>query len=178
MMAKVGIPTDQDEIIFLPSDINHSATGKVPVWARFINAFVLEVQRAGSEINIIAPDDYGIHFYGDVLITTDEFIAENSDVVQGFINATLKGWKYVVEKPQSAGPFVQVYIQGADAALEIGKMIKSNPLTNRGEDSIGWMKPEPWKVMEQTLREQGVLTQQMEIDQVYTTQFQRAIYNQ
>jgi ABC-type nitrate/sulfonate/bicarbonate transport system substrate-binding protein len=178
MMAKMGIPADQYETVYLPSDIEQFATGEVPVWAGFINAFVLEVQRVGYEINIIAPDDYGIHFYGDVLITTDEFIAENSDDVQRFMNATLKGWRYVVENPESAGPFVQQYNPGADDELETEKMIKSIPLVNTGEDYIGWMKPETWEIMAQTLREQGVLTQALDIDQVYTMQFLKAVYNQ
>ncbi len=46
--------------------IGEFASGDVPVWGGFIHVFVLEVQKAGYKINIISPDDYGIHFYGDV----------------------------------------------------------------------------------------------------------------
>jgi len=178
MMAKVGIAPDQYETVYLPSDIQQFAAGEVPIWAGFINAFVLEVQRAGYKINIIAPDDYGIHFYGDVLITTDEFIAENFEVIQRFMDATLRGWRYVVEHPESAGPFVQAYHPGADPELETEKMIKSIPLVNTGEDYIGWMKPEIWEVMIETLRDQGALTQRLDTGQVYTMQFLEAIYDQ
>lgn len=171
MMARVGISPDQYEVEYLPSDISLFASGDVPVWSGFINVFVLEVQQAGYKLNIIYPDDYGIHFYGDVLITTDDLISKNPDLVQRFTRAALKGWTYAVENPASIGAYVQKYNPKADPALENDKMTASIPLVNTGEDFIGWMKPEVWAGMEQTLREQGVLTKKLDVTQVYTMQF-------
>ena len=68
--------------MYSPSDISQFASGEVPVWAGFSNVFALEVQRAGNKLNIIYPDDYGIHFYGDIM--TDDRIAKNPDLVQRF----------------------------------------------------------------------------------------------
>jgi NitT/TauT family transport system substrate-binding protein len=176
MLSRVGIRPDQYEIVYLPSDVALFATREVPVWGGFINVFALDVQRAGYSLNFIYPDDYGIHFYGDVLITTDELIANNPDLVQKFTRATLKGWTYAVENPTAIGDFVQKYNPVADKALEIARMTASLPLVNTGEDHIGWMKPEIWNGMEQTLREQGVLTRTVDVDQVYTLQFLQAFY--
>lgn len=176
MMTRVGISPDQYEIEYLPSDISLFASGDVPVWSGFINVFVLEVQQAGYKLNIIYPDDYGIHFYGDVLITTDDLISMNPDLVQRFTRAALKGWTYAVENPTSIGNYVQKYNPEADPALENDKMAASIPLVNTGEDFIGWMKPEVWAGMEQTLQEQGVLTNKLDVTQVYTMQFVNEIY--
>jgi ABC-type nitrate/sulfonate/bicarbonate transport system substrate-binding protein len=134
------------------------------------------VQRAGYEINIIYPDDYGIHFYGDVLITTDELITKDPNLVQRFTRATLKGWTYAVENPTAIGAIVQKYNQDVNEATENAKMTASLPLVNTGEDFIGWMRPEIWDSMEKTLREQGVLTKTVDITQVYTLQFVQEIY--
>jgi NitT/TauT family transport system substrate-binding protein len=176
MMARVGIREDQYQTEYLPSDISLFASGEPPVWAGFINVFVLEVQRAGYKLNIIYPDDYGIHFYGDVLITSDDLISNHPDLVQRFTRAALKGWTYAVENPSSIGAFVQQYNPAADPAAEIENMTASIPLVNTGEDFIGWMKPDIWTAMEQTLREQGVLMHPLDIEQVYTLQFLKEIY--
>ncbi len=176
MMERVGIGPDQYETVYLPSDVSQFASGEVPVWAGFVNGFVLEVQRAGYKINLVYPDDYGIHFYGDVLITTDDLIAKNPDLVQRFTRAALKGWTYAVENPAAIGAFVQKYKLDADVALENAKMTASLPLVNTGEDFIGWMRPGVWAGMEKTLREQGVLTNTLEVEQVYTLQFLEEIY--
>ena len=85
-------------------------------------------------------------------------------------------WAYAVENPASIGAFVQKYNQKADPAAEIANMRASIPLVNTGEDFIGWMKPEIWAGMEQTLREQVVLTKALDIEQVYTLQFLEEIY--
>lgn len=176
MMARVGITPDQYKTEYLPSDLSLFESGDVPVWSGFINVFVLEIQQAGFSLNIIFPDDYGIHFYGDVLITTDDLILENPDLVLRFTRAALRGWRYTVENPETVGAFVQEYNPSADPEQEVDKMTASIPLVNTGEDFIGWMTPEVWVAMEQTLREQGLLNEPLEVEQVYTRQFLEEIY--
>ncbi len=176
LMTRVGVRSDQYQIVYLPSDVSLFASREAAVWAGFINVFALEVQRAGYKLNFIFPDDYGIHFYGDVLITTDDLITKNADLVSRFTRAALKGWTYAIENPTTIGTFVQKYNPNADAALENARMTASLPLVNTGEDHIGWMKPEIWTGMEKTLREQGVLTKTVTITNVYTMQFLNEIY--
>ena len=178
MMTKVGIGPEQYETVYLPSEIEQFASGEIPVWSGFVNVFILEVQRAGYEINIIYPDDYGIHFYGDVLFTTDDLIEGNPDLVLRFTRAALRGWTYAVENPDAAGSFVQKYNPDANAELETDRMIASIPIVNTGDDYIGWMEPEIWQAMEKTLHEQSILTDSVEVEQVYTMQFLEEIYNQ
>ena len=40
------------------------------------------------------------------------------------------------------------------------------------------MKPQVWEEMERTLREQGVLSNPLKIDDVYTMQFLQEIYDE
>ncbi len=178
MMSRLGIPSSEYEIVLLPSDMKEFASGRVPVWSGFLNVFVLEVQRAGYKINIVYPDDYRIHFYGDVLITTGDLIQSNPDLVRRFTRATLQGWTYAVENPDRVGGFVQRYNPNADPELESAKMAASIPLVNTGEDFIGWMKPEVWAGMEQTLHEQGLLSEPLDPESVYTMQFLQEMYGQ
>jgi NitT/TauT family transport system substrate-binding protein len=176
MTERVGVRPDQYETVYLPSDISLFATGEVPVWGAFVNVFGIDVQRAGYQVNFIYPDDYGIHFYGDLLITTDELIAAQPDLVLRFTRATLKGWTHAVENPGSVGTMIAQYHPDADTDLEIARMTASLPFINTGEDFIGWMKPEIWAGMEQTLREQGVLSAPVDVTQAYTLRFLEEIY--
>ena len=176
MMAGLDISQDQYTEVDLPSDVEEFASGRVPVWGAYINALTLTVQQAGYEINIIYPDDYGVHFYADTLFTTDDFMAKNPDLVRRFLRASLKGWTFAVENPEKTGEVVLNYVPEADPELENDKMIASIPLVNTGEDYIGWMKPEVWAGMERTLREQGVLTNPLDLKEVYTMQFLEELY--
>jgi NitT/TauT family transport system substrate-binding protein len=176
MMAKEGISEEQYERVYLPSDIKQFASGDVPVWGGFANVLLLEVQKAGYKVNIISPDDYGIHFYGDTLITTDSMIQKNPELVQRFIRATLKGWTFALENPEMIGTYIRKYSPNANADLEADKMVASIPLINTGEDHIGWMKQESWEALAQTLRIQGDLKQPLNVDDVYTMQFLEEMY--
>jgi NitT/TauT family transport system substrate-binding protein len=176
MMARVGIASDQYTVVDLPADLKMFASGDVPAWGVFINGFAINIQQAGYELNLIYPDDYGVHFYSDTLFSTDDLIATNPDLIQRFLRATLKGWTYAVENTAEIPAFVQKYYPEADLANENARMTTSLPLVNTGEDHIGWMKPEVWSGMERTLREQNVLTIPVEVEQVYTMQFLEEIY--
>ena len=45
-------------------------------------------------------------------------------------------------------------------------MVAAMPLINTGEDFIGWMKPNIWADMEQTLRKQSGVMKPLDITQV------------
>ena len=176
MMNQVGITSDQYTEVSLSNDVARFAEGDV-VWGAFITGFALTVQKAGYKVNLIYPDDYGVHFYADTVFTTDQIIASNPDLVTRFLRATLKGWTYAVENPTAIGPMVLKYNPKGDAALENDKMATSLPLVNTGEDYVGWMKPEIWAGMEQILRKQDMLTKPLTITDVYTMDFLKAIYS-
>ena len=176
MLARVGVARDQYTVVELPSDLALFASGDVPVWGVYLNGFVVPVQQAGYKLNLIYPDDYGVHFYSDTLFTTDDLIATNPELVLRFVRATLQGWTYAVENPAEVPALTQNYNPDADPLLENARMVASLPLVNTGEDHIGWMKAEVWAAMETTLREQGVLTTPVDVTQVYTMQFLEEIY--
>ncbi|MCX6028325.1 MAG: ABC transporter substrate-binding protein [Chloroflexi bacterium] len=176
MMGRLGIRPDQYTEVNLPTDLALFATGEVPVWGAYTNVLLVAARQAGLQVNVIYPDDYGVHFYADTIFTTDDMIAKNPDLVVCFLRATLKGWTYAVENPAAIGPMVVKYMPTGDPALEAVKMTASIPLVNTGEDHIGWMKPEIWAGMEKTLREQDVLTKFVDVTQVYTMQFLKEIY--
>ncbi len=176
MMARVGIPREQYTAVTLPYDVALFASGEVPVWAVYLTGSIQILEQAGYKLNIIYPDDYGVHFYADTIFATDDLIANNPDLALRFLRATFKGWTFAVENPAAMGQMVLKYKPDADAALENAKMTASLPLVNTGEDYIGWMKPEMWAEMEKTLREQGVLTAPLDVTQVYTMRFVKEIY--
>lgn len=176
LMKRVGIQPNQYTLVNSTSDLTQFYSGTVQVRSVYLTNEVLTIKAAGYDINIIYPDDYGIHNYSDTLICPDDLITSQPDLVLRFLRATLKGWTYAVENPTEIGPMVKKYNPKADSQMETEKMTASLPLVNTGEDHIGWMRPEVWAGMEQVLREQGVITTPLDVTQVYTMQFLEKIY--
>lgn len=176
MLDRFGITPDQYTEVDVDADLDSFYAGKVDVWNAFLTNEVLAARSAGYAVNVINPDDYGIHFYSDTLYARDDFIDANPELVLRFLRATLQGWTYAIENPEKAGAMIAKYNPKADLTHETEQMIASLPLINTGEEHIGWMKPEVWADMEETLRRQTVLTAPLDVTQVYTMHFLKEIY--
>lgn len=176
MMAHVGIPPDAYSEVVLPSEIEMFASGKVPVWGVYYNSFAVTLQKAGYKLNYIFPEDYGVHFYGDVIFTTDELIEDDPALVTRFLRATLGGWHFAIKEPESVGEMVTQYNSHADATLESAKMKATIPLIHIGLHHIGWMQGESWQEMHDTLLQQKILPQPFDVSEVYTMTFLYDIY--
>jgi NitT/TauT family transport system substrate-binding protein len=175
MLAQVGVNPDQ-VVLTADGDFTALYSGEIDVAGGYVTSEALLAKKAGHQVNIIYPEDYGVHLYSDTIFVTDELIATNADLVRRFLRATLKGWTYAVENPVEAGQLVARYNPKADTDFATDELVASLPLINTGEDHIGWMKPDVWAGMEQFLREQNVLTDPVDVTQVYTLQFLEDIY--
>lgn len=93
---------DTSNIHFVPpsiNDINDLLTGRVDGLTAYISnePFLLANQQV--PYRTIAPKDYGIHFYSDILFTSQDYLKTNPTVVKAFREATYKGWRYAAEHP-------------------------------------------------------------------------------
>jgi len=132
----------------------------------------------GYNINTLLAYDYGVHFYGDTLFTTDQMIEENPDLVERFIRATLRGWQYAIENPTEAVDIVLLYDHEDyhDKDYESYILIHESPLVHTGEDYIGWMKESVWQEMHDLLLDQGMLEKSINVSECYTMDFLEKIY--
>src|SRR6185295_20136092 len=177
MLATAKMSLDQMTIVST-GDFTALYTGDVDVASGGITSSVLAARKVGHEVNLIYPDDYGVHFYSTTIFTSDDYIAAHPDIVTKFLRATLNGWAYALESPQSIGAMVAKYKPEADTALESASMVVSIPYLNTGEDHIGWMKGNVWAGMLNTMRADGEISTSIEIKDVSTMQFLKEIYGE
>ncbi len=171
MMRREGIAPRDSTLVTLPSELSRFLSGSPPVWSAFINGFATTARRAGHKVNLIFPDDWGVHFYGETLFTTDEMIASSPDLVLRFLRASLKGWVWASQNPERVGEAVRRRKPDADPALETDKMVASLPLIHTGEDRVGWMKPAVWAGMAKVLAEEGLVPPTFDPAGAYTLDF-------
>lgn len=176
MLAKVGIGMDQFEAVSPDYGMEAFFAGEVDVWGGYLTAEVVTAREQGHELNLIFPGDYGIHAYNDGIITAERTIQENPDLVQRFLRATLRGWRYAIENPDEAVAITLKYDEELDEAQQRAMMEAQIPLIHTGEDEIGWMRAEVWEGMHDILLEHGILDQPLDSDEAYTMEFLYEIY--
>jgi NitT/TauT family transport system substrate-binding protein len=176
MMTKLKLDIHKVNITPYSYDLQPFYSGQIDATPAVAAGSLIGILQHYPDANLIWAEDYGIHFYADTLFTTDQMIADNPDLVLRFLQATLKGHLYAVENPDDAAQISLLYAIDPTYEVQYQMMLASLPLINTGEDHIGWMKPEIWSGMEETLREQGLLTQPLDVTQVYTMQFMNEIF--
>jgi NitT/TauT family transport system substrate-binding protein len=176
MMARLGLDPHSVEQVDVGYDLAPFFNGELDILPGFVNYDLLIARDQGHEVNLILPDDYGVHLYGYTLFATEQLVNENPDLVLRFLRATLRGWQWAIENHQEAGPLALKYDPTLDAALQAAIMEASAPLVYTGEDHIGWMRAEVWEGMYDILLEQGLLEKSFDVHQAYTTEFLQDIY--
>jgi len=80
--------------ISAPWDLKTFILWEYDIKQAYINDEPLSLAKEWIETNIIDPNDYGVHFIGDIYFTRREFIQENPELIQNFIN-TIGEWREI-----------------------------------------------------------------------------------
>lgn len=120
-----------------------------------------ELEAVGIETSIIDPADYGIDFYGDVIITSKEQTLSSPELVERFLSASLKGWKYALQNSSEISDYI-LTLPGVkkrnidkEFLLKEAKMIHSIVRPDLVE--IGHMNRGRWENILKSYEELGVI---------------------
>ena len=172
MMEKAGIDTKKIKEVVAPIGIDALARGEADARMIYVTNEGLEAQEKGYALNLFYPEDYGIQMYADTLITSDALIAQNPQLVQRFVRASLKGWNWAVAYPDDAGALSLQYGSSLVASHEVNMMKMSLPFIYTARSSIGGMSTSTWAEMENIVAaESGLISTSTLVQNIFTTEF-------
>ena len=151
--------------------------GQAEVIDAFINNQPVQLKQQGYDINVILPSDYGIDLYANVIFTTEEMIKTQPDVVEAFVRATTLGMQHAIQDPEAATKLTLARGTGLNPSSEATSMRLALPLMNPAGSRPGMMSAANWQTAYQMLHDQGLLTQQLDVQQAYTLTFLDKAYS-
>jgi NitT/TauT family transport system substrate-binding protein len=134
-------------------------------------------QATGTDPVVMLVADGGFKGYSSLIATSDKMIAQNPDLVQRFINASILGWVSYLNGDPSAGnalilkenpEMTQPLLDYGRAALKTNGILQSGDAAKLG---IGAMTSERWAEFYQTTADQGLYPKGLDITKAYTLQF-------
>lgn len=178
MIGKHGLSESDVVLVEYSFDFGMLYRGEADVIPIYLFDEPYVMAKEGYELNIILPEDYGIHAYGDTLFTTEQLVQEQPDLVLRFVRATLKGWRYAIENPEATVDIVLKYDDPGyhDREYELHILDNQAPLIHTGENEIGWMKQSVWQDMHNMLLDQGLIERPIDINKAYTMEYLNKIY--
>ena len=132
----------------------------------------VQIRDRGFEINEIFYRDAGAPTVGLSIIVNDEYLAENPDIVERFVAASLKGWDAARENPEAAAQsLVDTFISGdleqIKKQLDVDLMLVCAP----GAETLGAPPEENWQLTWDLLTTYQGLSTELPIEDYYTTEF-------
>ncbi|MBI4271755.1 MAG: ABC transporter substrate-binding protein [Candidatus Rokubacteria bacterium] len=127
-----------------------------------------------KDLVLFDPADYGVVVPRDPIVTSEKMIRERPAVVQGFLRASLRGWKWAVEHPEEAVDIVMkqnpTLKRDHQVAMlrEVGKLLTWGAAKDKG---IGYIDPKWADFTLKFLLENKQLQKPIPLEQVYTLKF-------
>ncbi len=97
LFKKAGIDPTRMKYVPTTSNIDDFITKKVDIYPAYKSNEPFLLKDKGIDYQIIDPDDYDIHFFGDVLFTSEAMLHTHPEAVKAFRDASFKGWKYAFD---------------------------------------------------------------------------------
>lgn len=115
--------------------------------------------------------DERLDYYTPVIIANDKTLADNPQMVQKFLRATEKGYRYAIENPAQSAALLQKY--APDYSLEMLTMSQEYLADRYMEDTDTWgmMKDEVWDNYTDFMVEYGVIKEAIPASDCYTNEF-------
>ena len=106
------------------------------------------------------------------MITSEQTIVQNPDLVRGMIAAFLKGLQDTMADPEAAYETSKKYVDGlADADAPVQKEVLKRSIGLWQTSRPGFSDPQSWQNMQDTLLKMGLLAVPLELDQAFTNDF-------
>ena len=153
--------------------------GRVDVLAVFKSNEPNIVRGLGHEVVMWDPANYGVPNMGLTYITTDDYAAQSSDILDRFLRAALKALEFVQSNPEAALDIVMKYAPKEDRdhqrfMLETEIADAVSQLTE--ERGIGWMTDDQWRTLYEHLIDFDALDRPFDYRTAFTTSFLQRAY--
>ncbi|MCW4349582.1 MAG: EAL domain-containing protein [Candidatus Thiodiazotropha endolucinida] len=164
---------------FYRLDTNFDAKSLIRGETDAFNAYVTDqgflLRQAGVEPHYIMPKDYGIDFYGDVLVTTESELEAQPLRVEAFRLATLKGWSYALNHIEEMVDLILQKYNTQQMTREhlLFEATMSQELIQPLFVEIGYMNPERWEHIKSIFVGLGFIGPNSQIDGMLYEDYRR-----
>jgi putative hydroxymethylpyrimidine transport system substrate-binding protein len=186
MLTEAGLALDDVELISVGFDprvvLPDFGEGQVDAVQVFRSNEPDILLKMGYETKLFSPEDFGIHFLGQIYITHPDFIRDDPEMIRKFLRATMHAMEFI-QDPANVEEVTDIVMKyaGADADREHNQFIWQTELEFVTAPStegvgVGYASDEEWTAMMDVMTEFGAIEAPVPIAQVWDPQFIQSIY--
>lgn len=168
-----GLSLNVIERVPMRYDMQGFLDGSLDVIPTYITDEPFLLDQKQVEYNLLLPHNHGMDTYGDTLMATESFVDNNQQAVADFVQASLKGWRYLLEQPEASRELLHEFMHPLYENPEHQAFIlkQSVPLIHSGLGPLGWMDASHWQRLHDALQRQGLVEKPIDVRQIFTNQY-------
>jgi ABC-type nitrate/sulfonate/bicarbonate transport system substrate-binding protein len=175
LLKTAGLTVDDVELQGVGFDPRVFIEGSVDVYPVFLDNEPDTIRRAGLEINVIDPHEFGVPTLGLTYLVTEKMLEERRDVTERYLRATLRAVDWIKTHVDEAVEITLTYAEGADP--EHQKFLLTTDLSNAARaDGIGRSTPDQWASLRDVLIEFQVLEGEVDVESAFDGSMVDAFY--
>lgn len=128
LLQKAGIAKEEVSVVPFPQ-LADWFTKDLDIFPSYLFNEPIEAATRGVPFNLIDPQDFGVNFYSDTIVVTDEFLQTHPEPLRRFMTALRRGWSYAKANPKAA---VEMMLNLEQAAI-LGRGGKTEALLEQAK---------------------------------------------
>ena len=172
LLNEAGLSEDDvtlDSIGF--NQVEALATDQEQAVVIYANNEPIQLAALGYDIDLIRVADY-LQLTSNGLITNEETIANNPELVSSMNRAISRGIADVLADPDHAFEVSKKYVENLDQAdQDIQREVLDASIAFWRAEQLGFTAPEAWENMQAILLDMGLLSQPLDLKQAYSNEF-------
>ena len=173
LLLKHNISTDDVKFFSVRYDYAPFYQGEVDLWPIYRNAEGIvigeKLVRAGEEVAFFSPDDFGVHFVANSVITTESMLREHFETSQSFLTALLQGWREALDMDNQEKALTTIQEFDKDTPLHLlTKQLAATRLLMKpnSETDIGAIDEKAWQQTERIMLEQKLIPRSISVERI------------
>jgi len=140
----------------------------------YISNEPLRLRAEGYAVDTLAVADY-LSIVGNGLITSEEMIAKNPEVVRSMARAILRGIQAVIDDPEAAFTVCETYVENlgdlSKAEKDVQRQVLAASIPLWQNDQLGFSDAQAWENMQELLLQMDLLSEPLDLTAAYTNAY-------
>ncbi len=171
LTSAVGLPEGEVRLEVIGyTQLANLTEGRVDAAVVYANNEPVQLEQAGYDVVVMPVADYA-PLISNGLITNEETIREQPELVRRFVRAFLRGLADTLDDPDAAFDISRKYVEGLDENEATQQAVLEATLPYWYGEPLGWADLAAWQTTEEVMREAGLLSTPVEVEEAFTNEF-------
>ena len=152
------------------SQVEMLTTGQEDAVVVYVTNEPVQLAAQGYDVNVISVADH-VQLVGNGLITNEETIRNNPELVRAMVAATLHGLRDAETDPQEAFQISTKYVENLEQTADVQQQVLDESIKLWTQDGSGVSSLTAWENMQDLLLKMGLLSKPLDLTQVFSNAF-------